>query len=54
MVYLRTIKLLREQFPDAGRYPFDESPIQPIRYRDTEHYQLTRRFLEKPDAFFRE
>ncbi|MDN4091996.1 AAA family ATPase [Brevibacillus agri] len=41
-------------YPGADIYTFDESPAQPIRYQDTEHYQLTRRFLEKPDAFFRD
>lgn len=38
-------------YPDAKILNFDESPVQEVNYRDTEHYQLTRRFLEKPDTF---
>ncbi|MGZ0050413.1 AAA family ATPase [Brevibacillus gelatini] len=41
-------------YPGADILTFDESPVRQIRYRDTEHYQLTRRFLEKPDSFFEE
>lgn len=41
-------------YPGATILNFDESPAQEVKYRDTEHYQLTRRFLEKPDLFFDE
>ncbi|GED57442.1 AAA family ATPase [Brevibacillus formosus] len=41
-------------YPGATILNFDESPVQEVNYRDTEHYQLTRRFLEKPDLFLDE
>ena len=41
-------------FPGAKIFSFDESPVQEVRYQETEHYQLTRRFLEKPAAFLDE
>lgn len=33
-------------YPDAQILDFDTSPVAEIRYEDTLHYQLTRRFLE--------
>ncbi|GEC92260.1 MULTISPECIES: AAA family ATPase [Brevibacillus] len=41
-------------YPGATILNFDESPVQEVNYRDTEHYQLTRRFLEKPETFLNE
>ncbi|MBG9942524.1 AAA family ATPase [Brevibacillus formosus] len=41
-------------YPGATILNFDESPVHEVNYRDTEHYQLTRRFLEKPDLFLDE
>ncbi|MED1916666.1 AAA family ATPase [Bacillus thuringiensis] len=41
-------------YPDAKILNFDESPVQEVNYRDTEHYQLTRRFLENPAIFLNE
>lgn len=39
-------------FPGARILSFDESPLAEVRYEETEHYQLTRRFLENPRAFW--
>jgi predicted ATPase len=32
--------------PGAVIYNFDQTPIRPIRYEDTEHYQIYKKFLE--------
>jgi predicted ATPase len=39
-------------FPGARILSFDTSPLTEVRYEETEHYQLTRRFLENPRAFW--
>ena len=36
-------------YPGACIYQLSEDGIQQVAYRDTEHYQLTRRFLEAPE-----
>ena len=36
-------------FPGACIYQLSEEGIQPVDYRKTEHYALTRRFLEDPE-----
>lgn len=36
-------------YPGARIYLLEESGIRPVAYRETEHYQLTRRFLEDPE-----
>lgn len=41
-------------FPGAEILLFDNGPIMPIRYQDTEHYVVTRAFLERPDKMLRE
>ncbi|CAM5784626.1 MULTISPECIES: AAA family ATPase [Brevibacillus] len=41
-------------FPGATILSFDESPLAEVRYEETEHYQLTRRFLENRKAFLEE
>jgi predicted ATPase len=41
-------------YPDAEIYHFNEASIQPIRYEDTEHYQITRRFLENKSFYLKE
>ncbi|WP_411349875.1 AAA family ATPase [Paenibacillus sp. WLX2291] len=41
-------------YPGADIISFDGSSLERIDYRDTEHYQLTRRFLEKPDSLLSE
>lgn len=35
-------------YPDAEIISFDQDRLQPIAYQDTDHYQITRRFLENP------
>lgn len=40
-------------FPGAQVYEFTQGGIRAVDYRETEHYQLTRRFLENPEKMFR-
>ena len=40
-------------YPRARIYQLNESGIEPVQYRETEHYQLTRRFLENPERMLR-
>ena len=39
--------------PDAEIYDFDARPPAPTSWNDLEHVQLTRDFLNRPDAFLR-
>lgn len=41
-------------YPDATILSFDEETIQEVTYEETEHYQLTRCFLENRERFLRE
>ncbi|WP_282939989.1 AAA family ATPase [Paenibacillus sp. RC67] len=41
-------------YPDAQILNFDQSPIESIRYEDTLHYIVTRRFLENKKAVLAE
>ena len=41
-------------YPYAKLLEFSEAGIQEVSYKDTEHYQLTRRFLEQPDVYKRQ
>lgn len=41
-------------YPDAQIFNFDESPVSEIRYEETSHYQITRRFLENRHFYLRE
>lgn len=41
-------------YPHAWIYQIDGEGLQQVRYRDTEHYQLTRAFLERPEQFLRD
>ncbi len=36
-------------FPNAQLYQFSQNGIAPIAYQDTEHYQITRDFLNHPE-----
>lgn len=36
-------------YPGAEVYQLSEDSISSVDYRETEHYQLTRRFLENPE-----
>ena len=40
-------------FPGAEILQFSEEGIHPVPYRETEHYQVTRRFLEDPERMLR-
>ncbi len=40
-------------FPNARIYELNESGIRTADYKETEHYQLTRRFLENPERMLR-
>ena len=39
--------------PGAEILQFSQEGVEPVSYRDTEHYQTTRRFLEDPDRMLR-
>jgi predicted ATPase len=41
-------------YPEATIYSFGDGPPQVLAYRDTEHYQVTRAFLENPERMLRE
>ena len=40
-------------YPKAKIFQFTESGIQPIEYKETEHYRITLRFLEAPERMLR-
>ena len=40
-------------YPGAEIFQFSEEGIQKVDYRETEHYQVTRRFLEAPERMLR-
>lgn len=40
-------------YPGATVLELTENGIRPVDYRETEHYQLTRRFPENPERMFR-
>ncbi len=40
-------------YPGAQIFQLDEDGIHEVGYRETEHYQLTRRFLENPERMLR-
>ena len=41
-------------YPGAALFSFDNGSIQPIRYEDTSHVIITRKFLNAPESMFRE
>lgn len=41
-------------YPKAQILNFDDPPIQQIRYEDTMHYMITKRFVENRTSIFRE
>lgn len=41
-------------YPGALIYQIDNSGIYPVNYKDTEHYEITRAFMENPEPMFRE
>ncbi len=38
-------------YPDATIYSCDTSMLTSVAYTDTEHYQITKRFLDNPDRY---
>jgi predicted ATPase len=40
-------------YPDSQIYQLDENGISEIAYEETEHYTLTKDFLNRPEAFLR-
>lgn len=40
-------------FPQAEIYAFSDKGLQSVSYRQTEHYQITRKFLENPEKILR-
>ena len=40
-------------YPKATIFNFDENGISKLHYKETEHYQLTKNFLENPDVYLR-
>jgi len=40
-------------FPGATVFSLDDGAIERVDYRDTDHFRLTRDFLESPERFFR-
>ena len=41
-------------YPGALIYQIDNSGFYPIKYKETEHYEITRAFLENPEPMLRE
>ncbi|WP_199614223.1 AAA family ATPase [Paenibacillus alkalitolerans] len=41
-------------YPDANIFSFDSASIEDIRYEDTEHYQITKGFLNRTERFLEE
>ena len=40
-------------YPDATLLSLDGGPIHEVRYKETEHYKLTKEFLDSPERFFK-
>ncbi|KIO75892.1 ATPase AAA [Pedobacter lusitanus] len=40
-------------YPNASIYNFTENGPEETSYKDTEHYQLTKSFLDNPESYFR-
>jgi len=40
-------------YPAATLLSLDGGPIHEVRYKDTEHYNLTKEFLDSPERFFK-
>jgi predicted ATPase len=41
-------------YPEARIYMLDQEGIQDVRYEDTEHYAITKAFLQNPGRMLRE
>jgi len=40
-------------YPDATIYHFSESGIEEVSYEETEHYTITKEFLNKPEKMLK-
>jgi predicted ATPase len=40
-------------YPNADIFLLDENGITPVKYEETEHYQITKGFLDNPDKYFK-
>ncbi|MFE5323495.1 AAA family ATPase [Paenibacillus sp. NPDC056579] len=40
-------------YPDAQIYTFDSTPIHPVNYEETPHYEITRGFLNNRELYLR-
>lgn len=40
-------------YPNADLFLLDENGITKVRYEETEHYQITKSFLDNPDKYFK-
>ncbi len=40
-------------YPNANIYAFTQDGIKPIAYRDTDHYQVTKSFLDSPERMLK-
>jgi predicted ATPase len=40
--------------PDSEVLHFSEGKIEPIDYRETEHYSLTKAIIDNPEPYFEE
>lgn len=41
-------------YPNALIYQITDLGIYPVKYQDTEHYEITKLFLENPDRMLKE
>ncbi|MCE7064458.1 AAA family ATPase [Dyadobacter sp. CY326] len=41
-------------YPGAVIFDFDQSPVETIKYTETNHYQLTKSLLDNPERYFRD
>lgn len=40
-------------YPGATIYSCDGKKLEPIKYKDTKHYQITKTFLDNPEQYFK-
>jgi len=40
-------------YPNADIFLLDENGISQVKYEETEHYQITKGFLDNPDKYFK-
>ena len=40
-------------YPNADIFLLDENGITKVKYEETEHYQITKGFLDNPDKYFK-